>query len=166
MGGAIALAHAGGSNDTAAHPAAGSSTMALTASMVDPGQAAPEPLVSVPDLSGASVEQATTLLASAGLRLGGVDRVLNGVPPDQVVEQNPAPGQTVARNSDVAVTLSAALPTETATAPTATSSPPRVKPANVRTGNSTKGRGTVVARVIEVGDSRATSWVQDAHPRS
>jgi serine/threonine-protein kinase len=114
---AIALAHAG-SSDTAAHAAAGLPTIALTPSVADPGLTPSGPLVPVPDLSGASVERAATLLASAGLRLGGVDRVSNGAPPDQVVEQDPAPGQTVVRNSDVAVTLSAARPTETATVPT------------------------------------------------
>lgn len=72
----------------------------------------PEPqLLPVPELIGASEQEALARLRAAGLTLAGVQvRVTVGVPPGQVVEQSPAPGMQARPGSGVRLVLAEAPP--------------------------------------------------------
>jgi serine/threonine-protein kinase len=63
--------------------------------------------VEVPDVTGESEENARSALEGAGLRVGEVTEEESGEEPGTVVEQSPAAGERVDRNSPVDLTVAA-----------------------------------------------------------
>src|SRR5262249_54521532 len=68
------------------------------------------PLVIVPDLTRATLEQATMMLQRRDLALGERNTTIADQPPGTVVSQNPGPGTRVKRDTRVDVTLATTPP--------------------------------------------------------
>ncbi len=125
VGAAIALARSTGSTDRASQ----STATELTA---------PPARVTVPDLSGVSQQRATSLLVAAGLRLGSVDQEeSSGAPVGQVIDQDPAPDESVPGDSVVSIVVSSGPPASS-TAPLAPAGAPTGPPGQTKSG---KGHG-------------------------
>jgi serine/threonine-protein kinase len=106
IGAVVALARGGRATETASSAPIATEVVATQ----------PAPLVTVPDLSGASQERAAASLSSAGLRLGAVARAPSRVvSAGQVSDQDPGAGAAVPGGTDVAITLSSGPPTPTTT---------------------------------------------------
>src|SRR5690349_7006630 len=61
--------------------------------------------VTVPDVRGASEPDATQMLTAQNLRLGTTSEVVTGANPSTIVDQDPKPGTTLAKDGLVSVTL-------------------------------------------------------------
>ncbi|SMH44978.1 Membrane carboxypeptidase (penicillin-binding protein) [Rathayibacter oskolensis] len=64
------------------------------------------PMVTVPDVTGRSVDAATSALRAAGLMVGASTQVDSAVPTGQVAGTDPAAGTSVVRGSEVGVQIS------------------------------------------------------------